>query len=84
MTWDEFDAWSPHSVRGHAAQQVASGFRPEAEAVDGARRQLDEQLPHGIASHLQLLHTVRADVPGRPTVGHLWLRIRPRVSEVEA
>ena len=83
MTWDEFEAWAPRSVRGHAAQQVASG-RTEAEALARARQQLEAQLPDGIASYLQLLHTVRADAPGRPTEGHLWLRVRPRASEVEA
>jgi GNAT superfamily N-acetyltransferase len=84
MTWDEFEAWAPHSVRGAAAQQVASGFHPEADALTTARQQLDEQLPDGIASHLQLLHTVRAGAPGGPLVGYLWLRIRPRGDEVEA
>jgi GNAT superfamily N-acetyltransferase len=84
MTWDEFDAWSPHSVRGHAAQQVAAGLRPEAEALADAQQQLEAQLPDGIASHLQLLHTVRAESPDGPVVGHLWLRLRPRADEVEA
>ncbi len=84
MDWNEFDVWSPHSARGFARQQVLAGLQPEQEAMDYARRLLAELLPSGPATPLHLLWTVHEAVPGGPPVGHLWLRVRPLSSEVEA
>lgn len=84
MNWDDFDAWSEHSLQGFAAQQVSSGLQPEAEATAYARQQLAQLLPDGLATPLHLFFTVHEEVPGDPTVGHLWLRVRSLSSEVEA
>ena len=87
MTWDDFDPWSEHSVRGFAAQQVAAGLHSEAEAMAYAREQLARLLPSGLATPLHSLWTVREAAPGDAddaVVGWLWLRVRPLGSEVEA
>jgi ribosomal protein S18 acetylase RimI-like enzyme len=84
MSWDEFDTWSERSVRGFADQQVDAGVLPAPEALAYARRQLGHQLPSGVATPLHLLHTVREQAPGEPVVGHLWMRVRPLSTEVEA
>lgn len=84
MTWDEYDAWSEHSLQGFAAAQVSSGLQPEAEAEAYARQQLERLLPAGLATPLHLFFTVREEAPGEPTVGYLWLRVRPLSTEVEA
>jgi ribosomal protein S18 acetylase RimI-like enzyme len=83
MTWDEFDAWSPHSVRGLAPHQVAARLHPPDEARAHAERMFADLLPEGLATPLHLLWTVRTSGPERPTVGHLWLRVRPLPGEVE-
>ena len=84
MTWDDFDPWSERSVRGFAAQQVASGRVPAAEAEAYAAEQFAELLPAGLATPLHLFWTVRGAGPDAPLVGHLWLRVRPLAAEVEA
>jgi GNAT superfamily N-acetyltransferase len=84
MTWDDFDHWSPHSLRGAAAQLAASGLLPEAEADARVTQQLLEQLPFGVATPDHRLWTVRSTAPGAAPVGHLWMRVRPSGHEVEA
>lgn len=84
MSWDDYDAWSEHSLQGFAAQQVSSGLQPEAEATAYARQQLAQLLPDGLATPLHLFFTVHEAAPGDPTVGYLWLRVRSLSSEVEA
>jgi ribosomal protein S18 acetylase RimI-like enzyme len=81
MTWDEYDAWSAHSVRGFAAQQVASGQLPAEEATAYAERQLAELLPDGLATPLHQFWTVRGT--DGSLLGHLWLRVRPQSTEIE-
>ena len=80
MTEDRFEAWAEHSVAGFAAQQVASGLHPPAEALAHARRAFDELLPQRLATPLHHFWTVRGD---GTEVGHLWLRVRELSDEVE-
>jgi GNAT superfamily N-acetyltransferase len=82
MTWADFDPWSRHSVRGFAAQQVAAGLGSEQEATAYATDFFDTVLPEGLATPTHAFWTVHVD--GGPTVGHLWLRVRPTQREVEA
>lgn len=82
MTSDEYDVWVEHAIVGFAAQQVASGAAPEAEAAAYAEQETARLLPDGIATPNHHLWTVR-DHEGSP-VGHLWLLVRPQSSEVEA
>ncbi len=77
MTWDEFDPWAEHSVRGFAARLAASGLMSAGDAADYAPRQLAELLPSGIATPLHVLRTVREVAPGEPVVGQLWVRVAP-------
>lgn len=81
LTEPEFDAWAEHSRRGFAAQQVAAGLQPEAEARDAAERGFADLLPHGLATPLH--HVFRVLGPEGGTVGHLWVRVRPLSGEVE-
>ncbi len=81
MRGAEFDAWSVGSVRGFADQQVASGLLPPEEAQAVAEQAFAEQLPAGLETPEHHLWTVHAD---GPTVGHLWVRVRPSADEVEA
>ena len=84
MTWDDFDRWTPVSLRGAAAQLTASGLLSEPEASVRVAEQLAEQLPDGIATPLHRLWTVRSSGAGGSTVGHLWMRIGPSADVVEA
>jgi ribosomal protein S18 acetylase RimI-like enzyme len=82
LTETEFDAWGEHSRRGFAAQQVAAGLQPETEAREAAERGFAELLPAGLATPLH--HVFRVVGPEGGTVGHLWVRVRPLSTEVEA
>ena len=81
LTEPEFDAWAAHSRRGFAAQQVAAGLQPEAEAREAAERGFAELLPDGLATPLH--HVFRVVEPEGGTVGHLWVRVRRLSTEVE-
>jgi ribosomal protein S18 acetylase RimI-like enzyme len=81
MSWDDFDRWSPHSVRGAAAQLVASGLLPEPEAWAQVSGQLADLLPDGIATPLHHLWSVRSD---GSWIGCLWMRVGPAGHEVVA
>jgi GNAT superfamily N-acetyltransferase len=82
MTWADFDPWSQHSVRGFAAQQVAAGLGSEREATAYAADFFHTLLPEGLATPMHAFWTVH--LGSGPTVGHLWLRVRPTGEEVEA
>jgi ribosomal protein S18 acetylase RimI-like enzyme len=82
LTQSEFDAWAEHSRRGFAAQQVAAGLQPEADALEAAERGFAELLPDGLATPQH--HVLRVLGPDGGTVGHLWVRVRPLSDEVEA
>ncbi|MGZ4493768.1 MAG: GNAT family N-acetyltransferase [Nocardioides sp.] len=73
MTHDEFVGFRDHSRDGFAAQQVADGVMPPAEARAYAQEQIDRLLPDGIASVHQHLWTVWE---GDQRVGHLWVEVR--------
>ncbi len=81
MTEARFRAWSAQSVAGFAAQQVAAGLVPAAEASASAGQAFADLLPDGLATPEHHLWTVRA---GDDEVGDLWLRVRPLSAEVEA
>jgi ribosomal protein S18 acetylase RimI-like enzyme len=82
MTWAEFDAWSPRSRSGFAAQQVAAGLAAEPEAVALAESVFADLLPEGLATPTHLFWTVRPLVGA--TAGYVWMRLRPLPDEVEA
>jgi ribosomal protein S18 acetylase RimI-like enzyme len=82
MTWSEFDVWSSHSRRGFAAQQVAAGLAREPEASAHAERVFADLLPDGLATPTHLFWTAHVD--DGPALGHLWMRVRPLSTEVEA
>jgi ribosomal protein S18 acetylase RimI-like enzyme len=82
MTRAEFDAWSAHSARGYAEQQVAAGLQAGPDAAEHAERQLAALLPGGPATPSHRLWTVRGADDAR--VGTLWIRVRPLSTEVEA
>ena len=81
LTDAEFDAWAEHSRQGFAAQQVAAGLQPEAEAREAAQRGFAALLPDGLATPTH--HVFRVVGPEGGTVGHLWVRVRELSSEVE-
>ena len=81
LTDAEFDAWAEHSRQGFAAQQVAAGLQPEAEAREAAQRGFAALLPDGLATPTH--HVFRVVCPEGGTVGHLWVRVRELSSEVE-
>ena len=83
MTWDDFDAWAPRSVRDLAAGRVAAGLQETADADAFAEGLLLDLLPDGLATPLHHLWSVRCG-PSDETVGHLWMRVRPLEREVEA
>jgi ribosomal protein S18 acetylase RimI-like enzyme len=89
MTWAEFDAWSPRSRRGFAAQQVAAGLAAEPQASALAEKVFAGLLPEGLATPGHLLWSLQR--PQGPTtattattVGHLWLLLRPLGDGTEA
>jgi ribosomal protein S18 acetylase RimI-like enzyme len=86
MTWELFDPWSVHSRRGFVAQQVAAGLSAEPEATASAERLLARLLPDGLATPHHFFWTVHAvgDSGDGPSVGQLWLQVRPLPGEVEA
>ena len=67
LTQSEFDAWAEHSRRGFAAQQVAAGLQPEADALEAAERGFAELLPDGLATPQH--HVLRVTGPAGGTVG---------------
>ncbi len=79
MTWDDFDLWSAHSVRGFAAQQVAAGLLAPPDAAAISEELFAELLPDGLATPTHLFWTVRG--PTGDTAGYLWLRVRPAAGE---
>lgn len=83
LTEDEFTTWSAHSFDGFVRQQVDAGLQPEDEARRDATRIFVEQLPDGPATPGQHLLRVEEADSGE-IVGHVWLRLRPRATEVEA
>jgi ribosomal protein S18 acetylase RimI-like enzyme len=83
MTWDDFDAWAPRSVRDLAAGRVAAGLQETADADAFAEGLLLDLLPDGLATPLHHLWSVRCGSSDE-TVGHLWMRVRPLEREVEA
>ena len=50
LTEPEFEAWAAHSRVGFAAQQVAAGLQPEAEAREAAERGFAALMPEGLAT----------------------------------
>ncbi len=86
MTDAEFAAWSAHSIEGFARQQVDAGLQPADEARRDAARIFAEQVPDGPATPGQHFLRVEEVVEAGPgeTVGHVWLRVRPASTEVEA
>jgi len=83
MTWDDFDAWAPRSVRDLAAGRVAAGLQDPEGALAFAEDVLLGLLPDGLATPLHHLWSVRWG-PADEAVGHLWLRVRPTGREIEA
>jgi ribosomal protein S18 acetylase RimI-like enzyme len=83
MTWDDFDAWAPRSVRDLAAGRVAAGLEAAADADGFAAATLRGLLPDGLATPLHHLWTVRSG-PEDESVGHLWVRVRPYGRDLEA
>lgn len=81
MAEARFRIWSPQSVAGFAAQQVAAGLVAATEASAAAEKAFADLLPDGLATPGHHLWTVRA---GEDEVGDLWLRVRPLSAEVEA
>lgn len=81
MAEARFRIWSPQSVAGFAAQQVAAGLVAATEASTAAEKAFADLLPDGLATPGHHLWTVRA---GEDEVGDLWLRVRPLSAEVEA
>jgi ribosomal protein S18 acetylase RimI-like enzyme len=83
MTWAEFDAWSPRSRRGFAAQQVAAGLAAEREATALATKVFADLLPDDLATPGHLFWSVHAS-QGPATVGYLWLLLRALAGGTEA
>ena len=80
ITAEEYPRWAEQSVRGFAAQLVASGTMPEAAATAYAEAQLPLLLPGGLATQMHHLWSVHTD---DGPVGQLWLRVRALPNEVE-
>jgi ribosomal protein S18 acetylase RimI-like enzyme len=83
MTWAEFDAWSPRTRRGFAAQQVAAGLVGEREATALAEKVFADLLPEGLATPGHLFWCLQR--PHEPTTaGYLWLVLRALADGTEA
>lgn len=66
----EFLAWQAEAIPVLAAEKVASGQWPEAEALDRSRTEFDSLLPQGRDTANHYHFTIQDDAGGR--VGTLW------------
>ncbi len=71
MTEDEYLVFLEKSIPDFAADKVASGQWPEAEALALSRKAYEELLPQGIATPNNHLFTVRDPATGAK-LGVLW------------
>lgn len=74
MTPAEFEAFRHDSIRGYAAEQVASGNWPAEGAEERAIEQTDQLLPQGLDTPGMLLLT--AEGPAGEPVGMVWIALR--------
>lgn len=77
MTEAEFLAFVEEIVPAYAADKVACGQWPEAEALARSREELAELLPQGLATPGQHLYTLH-DAASGDAVGRLWIAEQQR------
>jgi ribosomal protein S18 acetylase RimI-like enzyme len=83
MTAAEYGRYLEPAIREYAHEKVISGEWEQHEALDLSRTDHARLLPDGLATHDQLLFTVR-DEATEQRVGILWLALRRRGVKVEA